>query len=151
MQMSMSGRMYTCSTKCEISFRSRVQILAISGVDAILCVEFLFSRQSINSNEKRIKKEKKKKKNTCNRNFMPDLTIVGTILEEKRTSRLVSCFGFNGTLRQYFSLIEQCPRKECPNNSRRTYCNHSRPLPCHYPKVRRADIKMYTVQSRTIE
>ena len=54
---------------------------------------------------------------------------------------LVGCFGFNGPLRQYFSLYpavsqrggEKEERKDESKNVQttptRTYCKHSRPLP----------------------
>ena len=58
---------------------------------------------------------------------------------------LVSCFGFNGHLRQYFSLYRAVSqrvrkkrekidkRKKCPNNPTRTYCKCNRALPYYYP------------------
>ena len=58
---------------------------------------------------------------------------------------LVSCFGFNGHLRQYFSLYRAVSqrvrkkrekidkRKKCPNNPTRTDCKCNRPLPYYYP------------------
>ena len=54
---------------------------------------------------------------------------------------LVGCFGFNGPLRQYFSLYRAVSRREGERGKRidesknvqttpaRTYCKHNRPLP----------------------
>ena len=63
-------------------------------------------------------------------------------LRGKSVGWLVGCFGFNGPLRQYFSLYRAVPqregerkrektdeRKNVQTTPTRTYCKHNRPLP----------------------
>ena len=61
---------------------------------------------------------------------------------------LVGCFGFNGPLRQYFSLYRAVSQREGERRERidesknvqttptRTYCKHNRPLPYYHPNCR---------------
>ena len=53
---------------------------------------------------------------------------------------LVGCFGFNGLLRQYFSLYSgRLPIEESKNvqtTPTRTYCKRNRPLPYYHPNCR---------------
>ena len=70
------------------------------------------------------------------------------ISTEKIFGWLVGCFGFNGPLRQYFSLYRAVSQKEGKRRARieenknvqttptRTYCKGSRPLPYCYPNCR---------------
>ena len=76
-------------------------------------------------------------------NYQPDLSVepshAGNIL--KRLNWLVGCFGFNGPLRQYFSLYRAVSQREGERRARidesknvqttptRTYCKRNRPLP----------------------
>ena len=69
--------------------------------------------------------------------------------ETRITCWLVGCFGFNGPLRQYFSLYRAVSQREgerrrerideCKNvqtTPTRTYCKRSRPLPYYHPNCR---------------
>ena len=61
---------------------------------------------------------------------------------------LVGCFGFNGPLRQYFSLYRAVSQTEGERGERieesknvqttptRTYCKYNRPLPYYHPNCR---------------
>ena len=80
-------------------------------------------------------------KNNSKRAFqlVKDLTSVGW---------LVGCFGFNGPLRQYFSLYRATSQTERKRREKiaesknvqttptRTYCKHNRPLPYYHPNCR---------------
>ena len=67
--------------------------------------------------------------------------FLGRKYREKIVHWLVGCFGFNGPLRQYFSLYRAVSQREGERGERidmsknvqttptRTYCNRNRPLP----------------------
>ena len=74
---------------------------------------------------------------------------------------LVGCFGFNGPLRQYFSLYRAVSQREGERGERidesknvqttptRTYCKHNRPLPYHNQNCRTPQHWKLTQHRRT--
>ena len=74
---------------------------------------------------------------------------------------IVGCFGFNGPLRQYFSLYRAVSQSEGERGERiddsknilttptRTYCKHSMPLPYCYQNCRTPRYWKFTQHHRT--
>ena len=75
---------------------------------------------------------------------------------------LVGCFGFNGPLRQYFSLYRAVPQREGERGEKRidesknvqttptrTYYKRSRPLPYHNPNCKTPRHWKFTQHHRT--
>ena len=78
-----------------------------------------------------------------------------------RVDWLVGCFGFNGPLRQYFSLYQAISQREgeieekieesknVQTTPTRTYCKRSRPLPYCHPNCRTPGTWKFTQDHRT--
>ena len=77
-------------------------------------------------------------------------------------SWLVGCFGFNGPLRQYFSLYRAVSQREGERGEKgqsrvkmskqaptRTYCKRRRPLPYYHPNCRTPRHWKFTQDHRT--
>ena len=92
-----------------------------------------------------------------------DRSCRGTKIQKTHTSYdvLVGCFGFNGPLRQYFSLYRAVSQREGERGERidesknvqttrtRTYCKCSRPLPYCNPNCRTPRHWKFTQHHRT--
>ena len=90
------------------------------------------------------------------------LSLLFLPLFGRRFGRLVGCFGFNGLLRQYFSLYRAVPQREGEREEKRidesknvqttpnrTYYKRSRPLPYCNPNCRTPWHWKFTQHHRT--
>ena len=92
----------------------------------------------------------------------PFSSLSPSLWETARYSWLVGCFGFNGPLRQYFSLYRAVSQREGERGERidesknvqttptRTYCKRNRPLPSCYQNYRTPRHWKFTQHHRTI-
>ena len=84
----------------------------------------------------------------CQASYNLDYSTTRAYCTCSRCGWFVGCFGFNGPLRQYFSLYRAVSQREGEREERieerkiskllqtRTYCKRNRPLPYYHPNCR---------------